>query len=106
MKMLLSLLFVCCLLYSCGLSKFNKKCVVDITKKSKQIKEKIMTQIDSVYFNDTLYCGELKRVLKVNCNDDNLIEVKVLTKCLDTTYFYFNDKIYLVETIYKLPDLH
>ena len=89
------------LLFSCNLYKFNKRCIKDMTNEStKNIKTEILNQVDSVFSNDTLYCSELKRIIKADCMGDSLIEVEVLTKCANASYFYFNKELNFVKVIY------
>lgn len=98
---------VTCFLVLIGCSTYklrNMECLN--IKYSKTEKSRILAQIDSVFQKSTVCCDRLDKILSCKCDEKNILEIKVKTKCSDYRYFYFDRKLNLVNIVRELKEIH
>ncbi len=64
----------------------------------------IVNQIDSAFdgYQSELKCDKERKILSVQCTDNNMLQVKTLTHCNDIRYFYFDHSCQLVRVVRQL----
>ena len=105
MNKIILLIVLSFIFYGCALQRIDVSCL-DI-ESSKESKEIILNQIDSVFNLNSLQCDKRSKIIGCSCSDINLLkvkalEIKVSTKCNDYRYFYFDENLKLLYVVKEL----
>lgn len=99
MNNLIPALIVPLIICGCGAARIQNACDNPIFNAA--IQNKLTYQIDSVYTADTLFCSELRKVVRSKCVD-GLLEITTINKCNDSCFFYFDANMKFEKLITEL----